>query len=166
MYQRWYQPGLGVFASQAPYPPQREHQYGFAFSMPNVFIDPLGENPKLFIALMSACLSGCAGAVAGGVVGGVGDPCDNCLMGCLAGMGHLLRGIGGSMAGGAMGGALAPILCPPPPCPDPDCFTWPPSHSGLPPGSVPLPDGMDCPDDCDTCQPPPIKDYPPNAGLM
>ncbi|MDX1972440.1 MAG: RHS repeat-associated core domain-containing protein, partial [Candidatus Sumerlaeia bacterium] len=42
MYQRWYDPKSGTFASMAPFPPMREHEYGFASSKPNSNIDPNG----------------------------------------------------------------------------------------------------------------------------
>jgi RHS repeat-associated protein len=43
MYQRWYQPELGVFMSQAPYPPTAEHQYNFAKQLPALVVDPDGR---------------------------------------------------------------------------------------------------------------------------
>ncbi|MDX1972444.1 MAG: RHS repeat-associated core domain-containing protein [Candidatus Sumerlaeia bacterium] len=46
MYQRWYDPKSGTFASMAPYPPMREHEYGFARNSPNHFTDPFGRDPQ------------------------------------------------------------------------------------------------------------------------
>jgi RHS repeat-associated protein len=43
MYQRWYQPELGIFMSQAPYPPHKEHPYSFALQNPIVNYDTSGE---------------------------------------------------------------------------------------------------------------------------
>ena len=43
MYQRWYDPKSGTFASMAPYPPMREHEYGFAENGPGSKVDPSGE---------------------------------------------------------------------------------------------------------------------------
>jgi RHS repeat-associated protein len=45
MYQRWYQPELGVFMSQAPLPPMFEHQYAFVENEPSRLYDPLGLMP-------------------------------------------------------------------------------------------------------------------------
>jgi RHS repeat-associated protein len=42
MYQRWYQPELGTFLSQAPMPVQMEHAYTFASSSPVNGLDVLG----------------------------------------------------------------------------------------------------------------------------
>jgi RHS repeat-associated protein len=49
MYQRWYQPELGIFLSQAPYPPEQEHQYSFAKSNSVLRIDPKGKKDSLLI---------------------------------------------------------------------------------------------------------------------
>ena len=43
MYQRWYLPHTGTFASQAPYPPMMEHEYTFALGNPVIMVDPDGR---------------------------------------------------------------------------------------------------------------------------
>jgi hypothetical protein len=43
MYQRWYQPVLGLFTSQAIYPPDLEHPYSYVGSAPPDMVDVEGE---------------------------------------------------------------------------------------------------------------------------
>ena len=48
MYQRWYDPALGIFTSTAPYPPMIEHPYTFAEGNPVMMVDPRGEEAYWF----------------------------------------------------------------------------------------------------------------------
>lgn len=47
MYQRWYAPETGTFLSRAPYGPDVENEYGFAFNEPTSFVDALGASPTI-----------------------------------------------------------------------------------------------------------------------
>jgi RHS repeat-associated protein len=44
MYQRWYDPQTGTFASKAPYAPSYEHPYSFAVANPSDSLDPDGRD--------------------------------------------------------------------------------------------------------------------------
>ncbi len=55
MYQRWYDPALGIFTSAAPYPPMIEHPYTFAEGNPVMRFDPRGELPGFQIAAGWIC---------------------------------------------------------------------------------------------------------------
>ena len=46
MYQRWYLPEVGVFASRSPYGPRREPPYLYANQNPCLFLDSNGKEPK------------------------------------------------------------------------------------------------------------------------
>ncbi len=65
MYQRWYDPALGVFTSTAPYPPMIEHPYGFAEGNPVSFVDPDGEISKKDIVAIIISIAA--------TIGGSGD---------------------------------------------------------------------------------------------
>ena len=61
MYQRWYDPKSGTFASMAPYPPMIEHEYGFARYRPTQYMDSRGEFPVVIIPIIigGIIFSGC-----------------------------------------------------------------------------------------------------------
>ncbi|MGF1573715.1 MAG: RHS repeat-associated core domain-containing protein, partial [Sumerlaeia bacterium] len=53
MHQRWYDSKLGVFASEAPYPPMKEHAYGFAE------INPITKHDVWGMLVDNTCFQKC-----------------------------------------------------------------------------------------------------------
>lgn len=105
MYQRWYDPAMGTFASAAPFRPEIEHPYGFADASPQLLTDPSGE--FFGVGIIAGAFTGAVlGATVGIVVGAVtaalvcsGD--SSCICQALVGI-----TVGGAIAGGIAGGVV------------------------------------------------------------
>jgi hypothetical protein len=108
MYQRWYQPETGTFASRAPFTAWVENPWGFAENDPIALGDVEGEFPGLLIPVFAG--GGGGAAVGGGAAAGAGAGAGAAVGGFAAGAGPAAGIVGAGMAGYCIGTVISPWL--------------------------------------------------------